>query len=172
MNIVLTGFMGTGKSVTGRWLGRELGLEFVDTDELIELREGAKITEIFQTKGEPYFREVESAVINDLVASKNDLVVAVGGGAILNDANFENLSKWGTVIRLNANIDVIYSRVSGKKIRPLLGAGDLRENLESIINEREDSYSKVPFTVDSSYKTVDVVTDEIITYLKTLKGDT
>lgn len=111
MNIVLTGFMGTGKSVTGRWLSKELGLEFVDTDDLIEDREGKKIPEIFESKGESYFREVESSVIKDFISLSSDAVFATGGGAVLNDNNFKLLTDWGVVIRLTASLDVIHSKI-------------------------------------------------------------
>ncbi len=171
MNIVLTGFMGTGKSVTGRWLSNELGLEFVDTDDLIEDREGKKIPEIFESKGESYFREVESSVIEDFISSGSDAVFATGGGAVLNENNFKLLTDWGVVIRLTASLDVIYSRIKGKTSRPLLCRGNVRENLERIIKDREPYYSKVAFTVDTSFKSIENVTGEILAYLKTFDGE-
>lgn len=171
MNIVLTGFMGTGKSVTGRWLAKELNLDFLDSDELIEKKEGIKISEIFSTKGEPYFREVESLVIREIVAGKDGLVLATGGGAFLNENNFTLLSNWGITVRLTADIDIIYSRVKGKKVRPLLDGKDLRSDIEKIIKEREPIYSKAEIKVDTSFKSVEEVTCEIIDSLKSCGGD-
>jgi len=166
MNIVLTGFMGTGKSVTGRWLGKELGLPFLDTDDLIEEKVSMKIPEIFEKHGEPYFRKVETEVIRDVVSSSNDIVLASGGGAVLNEENYRLLSQWGTIVRLRASVDCIYKRVRTKFTRPLLAdSTDLRSDIEKILNDREPFYDKAQFTVDTDDREIKEVTEEIIELL-------
>ena len=166
MNIILTGFMGTGKSVTGRWLANELGLEFLDTDDLVEQKEALKITEIFKTKGEKYFRDCESTIINEIVSEKKNIVLATGGGALINKNNFSALENWGLIICLTAETDVIYSRIKGKTTRPLLKGEDIMSNIKRIIKERQSIYSKAKIKVDTSHKSVQDVTGEIIQYLK------
>ena len=97
MNIILTGFMGTGKSIVSRKLVKRLGMSYLDTDELIEEREGIKISAIFQKKGEKYFRQLETQVIKE-VASLDNYVISSGGGVVLREENMTALKKNGFII--------------------------------------------------------------------------
>src|SRR5688572_15249289 len=105
-NIILTGFMGTGKSTVGRRLARRLGWTFVDTDELIEQREGRSIPDIFAQDGEPAFRDLETELARDLANSKNQ-VIATGGGMVLREENLRALEQAGAVVLLEAGIEEI-----------------------------------------------------------------
>ena len=129
MKIVLTGFMGTGKTSVGRGLSKKLGCRFVDTDVLIEEREGLPVSLIFKKKGEDYFRDVERATVEE-VALMNNVVIATGGGVIKDRKNVENLGRLGTIVWLKADPEIILKRVmtEGGK-RPLL---DVEEPLEEI----------------------------------------
>ena len=102
MKIVLTGFMGTGKTSVGRELSRMLGYRFIDTDVLIEQREGCAISVIFKEKGEEYFRKLEEEVVA-VVSKAKDVVIATGGGVIKNSRNVANLRRKGVIVWLKAS---------------------------------------------------------------------
>ncbi|MBI5874458.1 MAG: shikimate kinase [Deltaproteobacteria bacterium] len=159
-NIVLTGFMGTGKTAVGRRLARELNLTFIDTDDLIEKEAGKSIAQIFAAHGEDYFRSLESKAIDD-VSSKTKIVIATGGGAIVNPENLEALKKNGIVIYLTASIDAILSRVGNGDERPLIACGDKREKISALLKAREPFYKKADFIIDTTTKTVGEVVKEI-----------
>ncbi len=123
MKIVLTGFMGAGKTATGKILARRLNFEFVDTDSIIEEKAGQSIKEIFQLHGEQFFRSLEKKVVGE-VARKDGVVIAAGGGAILDPENRKNLKKNGIVIFLMVSPDWVRKRVAGDASRPLLNTSD------------------------------------------------
>jgi len=104
MNIVLTGFMGTGKSIVGEKLAQRLGMGYIDTDQIIEEREGCEISKIFKEKGEDYFRKIETEVVKE-VSSFNNCVIATGGGVVLKEENIKALRRKGIIISLSANPD-------------------------------------------------------------------
>ncbi|HOM27495.1 MAG TPA: shikimate kinase, partial [bacterium] len=118
-NIVLIGFMGTGKTEVGILLAKRLNMNFVDTDKLIEEREKDRIVRIFEVKGEEYFREIEEKIIEEVSNYKN-CVIATGGGAVIREKNYNNLKKNGILICLKATPEEIYKRTISKKDRPLL----------------------------------------------------
>ena len=159
-NIILTGFMGTGKSVVGRQLARELNTPFIDTDDLIEKEAGKSIAQIFACHGEGYFRKLESKAIDD-VSSKTNMVIATGGGAIVNPKKLEALKKTGIVICLTASIDAILSRVGSGDERPLLSAADKKGAISNLLKTREPFYQKADFIIDTTTKTVGEVVKEI-----------
>ncbi len=159
-NIILTGFMGTGKTAVGRWLARELNIPFIDTDDLIEKEAGKSIAQIFACHGEDYFRRLESKAIDD-VSSKADMVIATGGGAIVNPKNLEALKKNGIVICLTASVDAILSRVGSGDERPLLSENDKKGTISNLLKAREPFYKKADFIIDTTTKTVGEVVKEI-----------
>jgi len=119
-NIILTGFMGTGKSTVGRLLAKKTGYRFVDTDTLIEQQTGKTITEIFTTQGEKAFRHLETELVKKL-AKKGGQVIATGGGLVLNPDNVKELSRTGKIFCLTATADEILQRVKQQEnTRPLL----------------------------------------------------
>lgn len=129
-NIVLTGFMASGKSTVGRELSEISGMEFVDTDELVEKSVGITINEIFQKYGEEYFRDRESEAVA-LAAKKNGAVISTGGGAVLRRENVELLRKNGVVFNLEPTAAVICERLNDARAsRPLLAGEELEAVLE------------------------------------------
>ena len=136
MNIILIGMMGCGKSTCGQLLAQKLGRRFVDTDTLIEQREGRSIPDIFAQEGEDYFRDVESAVVREL-SQQSNLVIATGGGIVLRAENVAALRKNGYVVWLNRSPEDIYTKVSMSK-RPL-GQGGKEAFLERFA-QREPLY--------------------------------
>src|SRR3989338_5844831 len=152
-NIILTGFMGTGKTSVGKRLAKELNLKFIDTDDLIEKEAGICINEIFAKYGEAYFRRLESKVIDEVSSDKN-LIIATGGGAVINPTNLLALKKNGILICLTASIDVILSRIGSGDERPLISEGDKKETISNLLKVREPFYKKADFIVDTTAKSI------------------
>lgn len=165
-NIILTGFMGTGKTSVGKRLAKELNLKFIDTDGLIEKEAGICINEIFAKFGEAYFRRLESKVINE-VSSDENMIIATGGGAVINPTNLLVLKKNGTLICLTASIDVILSRVGSGDERPLISEGDKKETISNLLKVREPFYKKADFIVDTTTKSIKEVVKEVLKIVET-----
>lgn len=143
-NIILIGFMGSGKTSFGKWLMKNRGMNFVDTDEYIEKLEGRTINEIFRDSGETYFRELETETVKKLIACKYDnTVFSVGGGLPVKEVNGRLLHELGTVVYLKAGVDTLCKRLSGDKKRPLLAGGDLRKKITDLMSVRADIYEAV-----------------------------
>jgi shikimate kinase len=155
-NIILTGFMATGKSSIGRCLAARLGYEFVDLDALIEAEAGMRISQIFASQGEAAFRELESRMV-ERAAGRTGCVIATGGGAIVNPRNLEALKRSGVVIVLTADPEIILSRVRDAEDRPMLRGGEMRERIQRLLEERAPAYAKADLSVDTSDRTMDEV---------------
>ncbi|MEZ4517185.1 MAG: 3-dehydroquinate synthase [Chloroflexota bacterium] len=163
-NIILTGFMGTGKTTVGRKLAERLGWRFVDTDDLVVEREGRDITEIFRTDGEIGFREWEERITREL-ASERGLVIATGGRLMLDPANAVALGSTGPVFCLSAGPDQISERLSfDPERRPLLEAPDPAVRVRSLLQQRAAGYARF-LRVATDGRTPEEVTDEIIRLL-------
>nr|WP_322401829.1 bifunctional shikimate kinase/3-dehydroquinate synthase AroKB [Massilia sp. Gc5] len=141
-NIFLVGLMGAGKTTIGRLLARRLDLTFIDSDHEIEARTGATIPWIFEIEGEASFRRREADVIRELT-SQNGIVLATGGGAVLNPASRALLAERGTVIYLRASVSSILQRTAHDKNRPLLQTADPRRKLEDLTEQREPLYREI-----------------------------
>ncbi len=141
-NVVLTGFMGTGKSTVGRQLAQALGTSFVDTDSLIESRHGP-IPAIFERSGESEFRELERQIIAEIVHT-GPVVLATGGGVMLDERNAAALEAWGTVYTLIASPDEIIRRVTADGVadRPLLQGDDPAGAVTELLAERRGVYGR------------------------------
>ena len=135
-NIFLIGPMGAGKSAVGRHLARTLHLNFVDSDDEIESRTGVDIPFIFEKEGEEGFRKRESAAIDDLT-KMDGIVLATGGGAVVNPDNRSHLGGRGLVVYLYTTVDQQVSRTKKGRDRPMLASGDSREILEELLKQRD-----------------------------------
>ena len=155
-NIILVGFMGTGKSVVGKKLAAKLNKDFVESDDMIEAREKMPIRDIFEKKGEPYFRRVEKEVIKEASSRKN-VVISAGGGAIVDEENFNNLKNSGTLICLKASTDTILKRAKDLKTRPLLNVQDPKKRIEKLLKKREPYYNKANFIIDTDNLSIEQV---------------
>jgi shikimate kinase len=161
-NIVLIGFMGTGKSVVGRRLAADLGWVFHDTDQLVEARVGMKVSEIFQRRGEEAFRELERDVVRQ-VSQEENCVIATGGGAVANPENLEELTKKGELICLTASPDTILRRIDRRpNMRPLLAGENPLEKIKILLEERKPFYAKASFTLDTTYLPVEKIVEAIL----------
>lgn len=142
-NLVLTGFMGTGKSTIGRLVAERVGFEFIDTDVIIEDRHGP-IPAIFAERGEPAFRAIERDLALEL-ADREGLVVSTGGAMLLDDGNAEALGRNGTICCLVADADEIHRRITtdaARTERPLLAVADPMARIEELLAERADGYAR------------------------------
>ncbi len=160
-NIVLTGFMGTGKSTIGRALAARLGWQFVDTDALIEAAHGP-IPDIFATHGEEHFRELERQVASD-VAGRSGHVVATGGRLMLDPANQATLGAAGLVVALTATAEEIHDRLvrdGTLEHRPLLAGPDPRRVIETLLEERTPLYQQFT-TVATGGRNPEVIATDI-----------
>ncbi|MBP1759662.1 MAG: shikimate kinase [Firmicutes bacterium] len=167
-NIVLIGFMGTGKSTVGRRLAQSLAWDFVDTDYEVGEVTSLSVSEIFRRHGETRFRSEESIVVARL-SQQERLVIATGGGTVLNPLNWNALAQNGIVIALHASLEAILARIGHKNDRPLLKGP--REAIEKLWSERQECYAQADFIVDTSQKNVDEVVKEILTRLERMAKD-
>ena len=135
-NIVLCGFMGSGKTVVGKELAKILGMKFVDTDELIEKEQGVAIKAIFAAHGEDYFRDLEYEMCKKVAEMKN-VVVSTGGGAMTFQRNVEAIKNGSKVVFLDASFDVICERIGDSTSRPLFGD---KQKAKQLYDERKDKY--------------------------------
>jgi len=161
MNIFLVGPMGSGKSAVGRQLALRLGLEFIDSDEEIEARTGVDIAYIFEKEGEAGFREREAQVIDDLT-QRQGVLVATGGGAILDPGSRDRLRARGRVVYLRTSVDQQLARTRRGNDRPLLNNPDPRGTLARLFELRSPLYAEVAeITVDTDGRKVKTVVDQI-----------
>jgi shikimate kinase len=160
-NIVLTGFMGTGKTAAARELSVKMSMPRVSVDETIESRENMTINEIFRSKGEPYFRELERKVIKELSRERGCRIIDCGGGAIVDRENLENLKASGTVFCLWASPEEILKRVGNSSGRPLLNVKDPIKKIEELLEKRKICYLEADFHIDTTNLCTDEVVNEI-----------
>lgn len=161
-NVILIGYMGCGKSTVGKRLSYRMKMPYVDTDKLIEAKQGVTITEIFATKGEAAFRDMETECVKSLFEYKQDYVIAVGGGLPMREVNRELLGELGTVVYLRAKPETIYERLKGDTTRPLLQGEDPQGKICSMIDVRGPVYeSAANVCIDVDGKTFDDILKEI-----------
>ena len=160
-NIILVGFMGTGKSVVGKKLAEKLKRDFLELDDSIEAKEKMSIKDIFEKKGEPYFRSVEKEVAKEASLRKN-IVISAGGGAIVDEENFKNLKNSGDIICLKASPETILKRTKNLKTRPLLNVSDPKARIQELLLKREPYYNKADFSIDTDNITAEQVAEKIL----------
>jgi len=164
--VILTGFMGTGKTTVGQRLVERLGGVFVDTDALVERAEGCSIDRLFAERGENYFRAAERRAVAEAAVIPN-AVIATGGGAIVDDENYRRLHAAGPIVCLSAAADVIVERTREGEPRPLLAGSDPAARIRDLLSARAAAYAKADLTIDTSTQAVDAVVDRIIEFLQT-----
>ena len=145
-NIILVGFMGTGKTVTGQKLADKTGMPLIDMDEFIELQEGCSITDIFATDGEPAFRALEKQCVKNL-SKETGLIISTGGGIVLDPENIECFKKSGLVVCLTASEQTILKRLENDTTRPLL-SGDKKTQITTLLESRRSLYDAISHQID------------------------
>lgn len=164
-NIILTGFMGTGKSSAGKLLAAELGYGFQDIDTLIVAKEKRSINVIFAEQGESYFRGIETDILASVLQGTK-LVVSTGGGAVISEKNRKLMRKSGFVVNLTASPTAVLDRLTGKNDRPLLREGKGLEQIRGMLAEREPYYADADIRIDTTGKNVEDVVREILLILE------
>ncbi len=150
-NLFLVGMMGAGKTTVGKLLTQKLGKTFIDSDEEIQQRTGVTIPHIFDIEGEAGFRQREASVIQDLV-KRNNIVLATGGGAVLNEQSRDALRDNGIVVYLKSTVHDLWQRTRHDRNRPLLQTADPRARLKELYELRDPIYTQVADLVMSTGK--------------------
>jgi shikimate kinase len=156
--------MGAGKSSVGKVLAQRLGAEFVDVDERIEETAGRRIGEIFVSRGEAAFREMEREAILDAVSAPGR-VVAAGGGAFVDEANRRALKAYAPVFFLEVSVESVLERLSGDRSRPLFPGGKEAVKLRELMERRRPSYQEADFTVSTDNRSVPEIAEHILSLL-------
>ena len=168
-NIVLVGFMGTGKTSTGKVLAQRLGKAFIDMDSRIEEEQGMTIPKIFETEGEAHFRRLEKELVRKL-SERANAVISTGGGTIKDPENVALLKKSGLIVCLTASPEIILERTERKGERPVLDGADQGDRLaaiEKLLAERAEFYRQADYFVDTGDLSPLQVTERIVHTLKT-----
>lgn len=161
-NIILMGFMGCGKSTIGYKLSYKLKKCLIDTDALIEQKEGMSISQIFATKGEAYFRELEYACLKTLENELDGRIISLGGGTPMREVNHSILKQLGTIVYLKASPETIYERTKHNNKRPLLQCEDPRARIEELLTIRNPIYETLAdVIVNVDHKEI----HEVVNYL-------
>lgn len=156
-SIFLCGFMGCGKTTVGRTLAKRTGKEFIDMDKYIEKKENMTVSQIFETNGENYFRDLEHQVCCEL-SQKKDLIVATGGGALTFKRNVDVLKKNATVLFISVPLEIIAKRLKNDTTRPLLQRADKEQAMKELYEKRLPLYTEAAtVVVDGSVSTKAVV---------------
>ena len=160
MIISLIGMMGCGKSTIAKLLSDRLCFQLLDTDSLVVNRENQSINEIFQNKGEGYFRHLESEILTEVLAVDNS-VISTGGGIVKSEANILLLKEKSIVFYLKADENVLYERVKNNRQRPLLNTEDMFLKIKTLLFERNEKYELAHYVIDANQEPNKIV-DEII----------
>ena len=165
IHIFLTGFMGTGKSSVGKVLAARTGRRFVDLDEAVVAAAGMSITDIFASRGEPAFRALESEALQK-VSLESGLVVATGGGAVIDPENRRVMRATGCIVNLTASADAIGARLGDDDTRPLLQEDNPHSKIVSMLAQRESFYADADVRIETGGRSVADIVDEILVWLK------
>lgn len=161
-NIILTGFMGSGKTSVGIRLSYALKRTMIDTDSWIEKKQKMTVSEIFATKGEEAFRKMETECLEELIRTADKQIISVGGGLPVREENRRLLSKLGRVFYLKASPEIIYERLKTDTTRPLLQVADPLMQIRNLLKAREDCYvDSADVVIDVSGKTFEEIIEQI-----------
>ncbi|OGS20414.1 MAG: hypothetical protein A2252_10270 [Elusimicrobia bacterium RIFOXYA2_FULL_39_19] len=165
MNIVITGFMGTGKTTISQKLSKKLGWDYVDTDKIIEKNTNMNITDIFSKFGETHFRNLETEAAK-ISMEKDKQVIATGGGIVLKDENMDIFKTNAVIINLSAKAETIYKRIRGSKTRPLLNKPEPLKEINRLLKARSRFYKECNYRVITDGLNVNQIVNKIYDYLK------
>ena len=161
-NIVLIGYMGSGKSTVGARLSDRLGIPFEDTDKMIEREQGMSVSEIFEKYGEESFRRMETELLSKLLEKEVGMVLALGGGTPMRQENQEAIKALGTVVYLRTKPETVLKRLKGDTTRPLLAGANAGEKVRAMMETRNPVYEALSdVAVDTDEKKLQRIVDEI-----------
>jgi shikimate kinase len=175
-NLIFTGFSGTGKSIVGKIVAKIQNVKFIDIDQSIVLNTGKTVSEIFQSRGEHYFRTLECNEI-DTACSENGIVISTGGGTIINERNYITMKNSGIIVCLDAKPETIHKRLLEQnrhskhiQIRPLIQGSDSIEAITNLKLQRTQFYDLANLTIDTEHMSPQQVALEAIQYWNTMTG--
>lgn len=168
--VILTGFMGSGKSSVGKILAERLACPFIDLDAEIVAEAGLSINEIFARDGEQAFRLLESAQLKRILDKKQRCVIATGGGAVINQQNREMMRERGVTVNLKVTLEQVLKRLHGCSDRPLLAGEKVPERVSALMEGREQFYADADIRIDTDRKSVEDVAALILCRLKGLSA--
>lgn len=161
-NIILIGYMGSGKTTVGQALADRLSYQFLDTDAYIEEEQNMTISHIFEKYGEEYFRNIETKTIENMERNIKHNIISTGGGLPLRECNGAVLKKMGFVVFLSIKKETVLKRLEGDTQRPLLQGNDMEQKIEEMLNFRNPIYEYTAhLKVEVDNKTVEEITEEI-----------
>jgi shikimate kinase len=160
-NLILAGFMGSGKTTVGRILARNLGWDFLDTDREIETRQQMSIPRIFEMRGEEAFRDLETDLAHEMKGMQRR-VVSTGGGFMLRPENRKAAAEAGETVLLIATPEQIWHRVKRSRHRPLLQTADPEGRIRELLHQREDAYASIPRRVETGGKTPYSIAEDVL----------
>lgn len=165
-NIILIGFMGSGKTSVGKSLANTIDYIFRDTDDMIESKQNMAISKIFEDHGEEHFRDLETDLLLSLKDNLTKTVLSTGGGMPIRDTNVKLLGHMGKIIYLRASQSTIIERVSRDATRPLLKGGDLKESVERLLSQRASIYKhSADIIIDTDNLTIGNIVDKILKFI-------
>lgn len=159
-NIILFGFMGTGKSTIGKLLNKKLGLSYIDMDSYITSTTGKSIKQIFDEDGEPFFRKLERELVQKL-SLLNNQIISTGGGVVLDKKNISDFTKNGLAVCLNASPEIIFERIKNDNTRPLLSKINI-DIISNLLKERSELYDKISFQIKTDHMLPETISSLII----------
>ena len=166
-NLVLIGFMGSGKTSVGRFFAARHKMTQIDTDQYIEEWQNKRIKDIFAEEGETAFRDLETQALRRLKEAEEGIVLSVGGGLPMKEENRPLLKDFGTVVYLKAGVDTLVERLSRDTSRPLLQGGDLRDKITTLMAAREATYMEVAdVVIETDHKSFGRIEKEILQAIK------
>lgn len=171
MIISLIGFMATGKTAVGKRLSKRLEYPFIDLDSYLEEKNNLKVSEIFELKGEKFFRKQENSSLKEILIKYNNLVLSPGGGIILEQKNIELLKEKTVPFLLKASPQTIMDRIEDLKKRPLLNNEKPVSVIKKLLKQREKYYNQFEYVIKTDGKNLDEVVDDIIIKLKKINLD-
>lgn len=170
-NVVLIGFMGAGKSTIAELLRTGWGMERIEMDALIEEKEGMRISKIFETKGEPYFRDLETELLIELQARSN-AVISCGGGVPMRERNVAEMKKNGRVVLLTAHPETILERVKDNHDRPLIENNKTVEGISALMEARRERYmAAADLVIETDRKTGEEICRELVEKLHRMEEE-
>ncbi|MCH5583920.1 shikimate kinase [Shimazuella sp. AN120528] len=161
-HLIIVGFMGTGKSTIGQQIAALTKMEHIDTDDMVQRDRGCTIPEIFANYGELTFRNVETGILEQYVQNTHSSIITTGGGIVLRPENRITMNKYGWVFALDAKPQEIIRRLKEDTTRPLLQGGSLEEKVNLLYGTRKPLYQFADFRIDTSHKSIKLVTQEIM----------